>query len=57
MGRHHQLVLRQQPYKVGEVLLSSSKVINEINLKFAWVFLKVIHFDVNSDINSQPFTM
>ena len=38
--------------KFGEVWLSTSKVINEINVKFAWVFLKVIHFDVNSDVNS-----
>ena len=26
-------------------------------MKFDWVFLKVIHLDVNSDVNYQPFTM
>ena len=26
-------------------------------MKFDWVFLKVIHLDVNSDVNSQPFPM
>ena len=35
----------------------TSEVISEISGKFAWVFQKVIHLDVNSDINSQPFTM
>ena len=29
----------------------TSKVINEIIVKFDWVFLKVIHLDVNSDVN------
>ena len=26
-------------------------------MKFDWVLLKVIHLDVNSDVNSQPFSM
>ena len=54
---HHQLVLQQLPCKLGEVLLITSKVINEISVKFDWVFLKVIHLDVNSYVNSQPFSM
>ena len=33
------------------------KVINEISVKFDWVFLKVIHLDVKSDVNSQLFFM
>ena len=32
--------------------MSTSKVINKISVKFDWIFLKVIHFDVNSDVNS-----
>ena len=55
--RHHRLVLRQLPCKFGGVSLITSKVINEISVKFDWVFLKVIHLDVNSDVNSQPFPM
>ena len=55
--RHHRLVLRQLPCKFGRVSLITSKVINEISVKFDWVFLKVIHLDVNSDVNSQPFSM
>ena len=39
-------------YKFGEVWLSITKVIIEIGVKFDWVFLKDIHFDVNSDVNS-----
>ena len=54
---HHQLVLQQLPCKFGEVSFITSKVINEISVKFDWVFLKVIHLDVNSDVNSQPFSM
>ena len=38
--------------KFGEVWLSIPKVINEISVKFDWIFLKDIHFDVNSDVNS-----
>ena len=34
------------------VWLISAKVIYEIGLKFDWVLLKVIHLDVNSDVNS-----
>ena len=30
---------------------------NEISVKFDWVFLKFIHLDVNADVNSHPFTM
>ena len=26
-------------------------------MKFDWVLLKDIHLDVNSDVNSQPFSM
>ena len=55
--RHHRVVLRQLPYKFGEVWLSITKVIIEIGVKFDWVFLKVIHLDANSDVNSQPFSM
>ena len=54
---HHRLVLRQVPCKFDKVWLSTSKVINEISVKFDSVFLKVIHLDLNSDVNSQPFTM
>ena len=43
--------------KFGGVSLIPSKVINEISVKFDWVFLKVINLDVNSDVNSQPFSM
>ena len=45
------------PCKLGEVWLRTSKIINEISVKFEWVFLKVIHLDVNLDVNSQPFSM
>ena len=45
------------PCKFGEVWLITAKVINEIGVKFDWVLLKVIHLDVNSDVNSQPFSM
>ena len=55
--KHHLLVLRQLPCQFGEVCLNTSKDINEISVKFDWVFLKVIHLDVNSDVNSQQFTM
>ena len=55
--RQHQLLLRQLPCKFGEVWLITAKVINEIGVKFDWVLLKVIHLDVNSDVNSQPFSM
>ena len=51
------LVLRQLPCKLGEVRLITAKVINEIGVKFDWVLLKVIHLDVNSDVNFQPFSM
>ena len=54
--RRHRLVLRQLPWKSGAVWLSTSKVNNEISVKFDWIFLKVIHFDVNSDVNSQTFS-
>ena len=43
--------------ELGEVCLRTSKIINEISVKFDWVFLKVIHLDVNLDVNSQPFFM
>ena len=52
---HYCLVLRQLPCKYGEVWLSTSKVIDEISVKFDWIFLIVIHLDFNSDVNSQPF--
>ena len=55
--KYHRLVLGQLPGEFGGVWLNTSKVINEISVKFHWVFLKVIHLDVNSDVNSQPFTM
>ena len=45
------------PCKFGEVWLSTPKVINEISVKFDWIFLKDIHFDVNSDVNSKSFPM
>ena len=51
------LVLRQLPCKFGEVWLITAKVINEIGVKFDWVWLKVIHLDVNLDVNSQLFPM
>ena len=43
--------------KLGEVWLRTSKIINEISVKFEWVFLKVIHLDVNLDVISQRFFM
>ena len=43
--------------KFGDVWLITAKVINEIGVKFDWVLLKLIHLDVNSDVNSQPFSM
>ena len=49
---HHRLALRQLPCKFGGVSLITSKVIDEISVKFDWVFLKVFHLDVNSDVNS-----
>ena len=55
--RHHRQVLRHLPWKFGEVWFFTSKVINVNNLKFAWVFLKVIYLNVNSNVNSQPFSM
>ena len=54
---HHTLELRQIPCKFDKVWLSTSKVINEISVKFDSVFLKVTHLDGNSDVNSQPFIM
>ena len=50
--RQHWLLLRQLPCKFGEVWLITAKVIIEIGVKFDWVLLKVIHLDVNSDVNS-----
>ena len=52
---HHTLELRSIPCKFDKDWLSTSKVINEISVKFDSVFLKVIHLDGNSDVNSQPF--
>ena len=49
--------MRQVPCKFDKVWLGTSKVINEISVKFDSVFLKVIHLDVNSDVNPQQFTM
>ena len=43
--------------KFGEVWLITAKVINEIGVTFDRVLVKVIHLDVNSDVNSQPFSM
>ena len=54
---HHRLVLRQLSCNFFEVWLRTSKVNNEISVKFDWIFLKVIHLDCNSDVNSQPFSM
>ena len=45
------------PVNYGELWLRTSKIINEISVKFDWVFLRVIHLDVNLDVNSQPFSM
>ena len=55
--RHHRLVLRQLPCKFGEVWLIIAEIINELGVKFDWLLLKVIHWDVNSDVYSQPFPM
>ena len=49
--------IRQLPCQFGEVWLSTAKVINELSVKFDSVFLKVIHLDVSSDVNSKPFSM
>ena len=43
--------------KFGEVWLITAKNINELSVKFDGVLLKVIHLDVNSDVNSHPFSM
>ena len=43
--------------KLSEAWLYTAKIIKEIGVKFDWVLLKVIHLDVNSDVNSQPFSM
>ena len=45
------------PCQFGEVWLCTAKVINELSVKFDSVFLKVIHLDVSSDVNSKPFSM
>ena len=55
--RHDRLVLRQLPCKFGEVWLIIAEVINELAVTFNSLLLKVIHLDVNSDVNSQPFSM
>ena len=55
--RQHRLLLRQFFSKFGEVWLFTAKVINEIRVKFNSVLLKVIHLDVNSDVNFQLFSM
>ena len=50
------MVLWQLPCKFCRVWASTSKVINEISVKFAWVFQYIyIHLDVNSDVNSHRF--
>ena len=54
---HHRLVLRQVPCKFDKVCLNTSKVSNEISVKFDSVFLKVIDLDVNLDVNPQQFIM
>ena len=43
--------------KFGGVWLITAKIIIELGVKFDWLLLKVIHSDVNSDVNSQPFYM
>ena len=53
----HRLVLRQLPCKFGEVCLIIAEGINELGVKFDWLLLKVIHLDVYSYVNSQPFPM
>ena len=40
------------PVNLAKVWLITAKVINEIGVKFDWVLLKVIHLDVNTDVNS-----
>ena len=42
------MVLWPLPCEFGRVC--TSKVINEISVKFAWVFQYIIHLDVNSDV-------
>ena len=37
---NHRLVLRQLPCEFVDVSLTTSKVINEISVKFDWVFQK-----------------
>ena len=39
--RQHRLLLRQVPFKFDKVWLSTSKVNNEISVKFDWVFQKL----------------
>ena len=49
--------ITQLPCEFGEVWLIIAEVINELGVKFDWLLLKVIHLDVNSDVDSQPFSM
>ena len=45
------------PCKFGEVCLIIAEGIDELGVKFDRLLLKVIHWNVNSDVNSQPFSM
>ena len=47
----------QLPCEFDKVCLNTSKVNNEISVKFDSVFLKVIDLDVNLDVNPQQFIM
>ena len=45
------------PVNLAKFDLLLQKLYNEIGVKFDWVLLKVIHLDVNSEVNYQPFSM
>ena len=49
--------ITELPCKFSEVWLITAKIINELGVKFDWLLLKIIRLDVNSDVNSQPFSM
>ena len=51
------MVLWPLPCKFCRVWVSTSKVINEISVKFAWVFQYMYSFRRQFRVNSQPFFM
>ena len=45
------------PVNLAKFDLVLQKFIYLISVKFDWIFVKVIPFDVYSDVNSQPFSV